>query len=138
MTSSAAPTTIEMLMPDISPPKHEVAAYVLALMMGVTAGVLEVKVSDLMLTAIAVMIFTMFLGAVWPRQPWRWLLLVATCVPILRLIAYLALSEHATRAAVLESFLGFLTGLVGVYGGALLNQAWQSLKKTTDPDKGIG
>ena len=81
-----------------------------------------------MLTALTVMIFTMFLGAMWPRKPWRWSLLVAGCVPILRGVAHFGLGEHASRAQMIESFMGFLTGTVGVYAGASLRRAMQVIK----------
>ncbi len=107
--------------------KRDLAGYLLSLIFGVVTGWLEIKVGDLMLTAITVMVFTMFLGAMWPRKPWRWLLLVAACVPILRGFAYFVYGERAARAQVIESCLGFLTGTVGVYGGATLRWVVQAL-----------
>ena len=82
-----------------------------------------------MLTAIVVMIFTMFLGLMWPRRPWRWLLLVAGGVPVVRGIGYFFLGEHPSRAQIIESFLGFLTGAVGVYGGSFGRRAIQALNQ---------
>jgi hypothetical protein len=112
---------------EIAKIKCDAAGYFIAPVLGLVAGWLEIKVSDLMLTALVVMIFTMLLGVIFPRRPWRWLLLVAVCVPILRAFAYFALAERASRAQIIESFLGFLTGTVGVYGGALMRRALQTL-----------
>jgi len=61
---------------------------------------------------------TMLLGALRPRRPWRWTLLVAVFVPLVQGVAYLLLTEKPYRAQIYESFLGFLTGIAGAYGGS--------------------
>jgi hypothetical protein len=92
--------------------------YLLAASLGICAGILDVKIGDLLLTALFVLAATMFLGAVRPEKPWRWILLVGVFVPILQLLAYWFLTEKPYRAQVYESFLGFLTGTAGAYGGS--------------------
>ena len=101
--------------------------YGLAVVLGAAAGWLDVKVSDLMLTAVVVMIFTMTLGVLRPRAPWRWMVLVGAGVPVARLMAGWFLAQHSSRAEIYESFLGFLTGTVGAYGGSLMRRALQML-----------
>ncbi|MGH9545890.1 MAG: hypothetical protein ACRD23_11815 [Terriglobales bacterium] len=92
--------------------------YILGAMLGVCAGVLDVKVGDLLLTALFVLAATMLLGALRPQRPWRWTLLVAVFVPLVQLAAYALLTEKPYRAQIYESFLGFLTGIAGAYAGA--------------------
>ena len=92
--------------------------YALGAGLGVCAGFLDVKFGDLLLTALFVLAATMLLGALRPRRPWRWTLLVAVFVPLVQLIAYAVLTEKPYRAQIYESFLGFLTGIAGAYGGA--------------------
>ena len=92
--------------------------YLLGAVLGVCAGVLDVKVGDLLLTALFVLAATMLLGALRPQRPWRWTLLVAAFVPVVQLVAYAVLTEKPYRAQIYESFLGFLTGVAGAYGGA--------------------
>jgi hypothetical protein len=41
-------------------------------------------------------------------------------VPIVELLAYLILTEKPSRAEVWESFLAFLPGIAGAYGGSLM------------------
>jgi hypothetical protein len=84
----------------------------------VCAGFLDAKFGDLLLTALFVLAATMLLGALRPQRPWRWTLLVAAFVPLIQLIAYAVLTEKPYRAQIYESFLGFLTGIAGAYGGA--------------------
>jgi hypothetical protein len=94
------------------------AVYALGVVLGMCAGMLDVRIGDLLLTALLVMASTMLLGALRPRKPWRWVLLVAACVPLMHLAAYLARAQMTDRAHVYESFLGFVTGIAGAYGGA--------------------
>jgi hypothetical protein len=92
--------------------------YILGSVLGIVAGLLDVKVGDLLLTALFVLMATMLLGALRPQRPWRWTLTVAVFVPLVQLIAYAVLTEKPYRAQIYESLLGFLTGIAGAYGGA--------------------
>ena len=62
----------------------------------------------------------MLLGALRPQRPWRWVLVVGVCVPLVELAAYLIMSQKPYRAQIYESFLAFLPGIAGAYGGAML------------------
>jgi hypothetical protein len=97
---------------------RDLPIYSLASILGICAGILDVKIGDLLLTALFVLASTMLLGVIRPERPWRWILLVGVFVPILQLLAYLFLTEKPYRAQVYESFLGFLTGTAGAYGGS--------------------
>jgi hypothetical protein len=99
--------------------KSDRGIYILGAVLGVCAGFLDVKFGDLLLTALFVMAATMLLGALRPQRPWRWTLLVAVFVPSVQGIAYLLLTEKPYRAQIYESFLGFLTGVAGAYGGSV-------------------
>jgi hypothetical protein len=92
--------------------------YALAAALGICAGILDVKIGDLLLTALFVLASTMFLGALRPEKPWRWILLVGVFVPLLQALAYWFMTEKPYRAQIYESFLGFLTGTAGAYGGS--------------------
>jgi hypothetical protein len=93
--------------------------YVVGAGLGIGAGVLDVTVGDLLLTALFVLTSTMMLGALRPERPWRWTVTVAVFVPVVQLAAYFFLREKPYRAQIYESFLGFLTGIAGAYGGAV-------------------
>jgi hypothetical protein len=103
--------------------------YVFGGLLGLCAGWLDVKIGDLLLTALFVLASTMLLGALRPEKPWRWTLLVAIFVPIVQLGGYLLSTQKPYRAQIYESFLGFLTGIAGAYGGAAgrrgLNELWR-------------
>jgi hypothetical protein len=101
--------------------------YTLGAVLGIGAGVLDVKAGDLLLTTLFVLVSTMLLGALRPQRPWRWILLVAVLVPVLQLLAYLFLTEKPYPAQIYESFLGFLTGIAGAYGGSVLRRLLNEL-----------
>lgn len=107
--------------------KNDRGIYVLAVALGVCAGLLDVKLGDLLLTALFVLAATMLLGALRPQRPWRWTLTVAAFVPLIQLIAYAVLTEKPYRAQIYESLLGFLTGIAGAYGGATARRGLREL-----------
>ena len=107
--------------------RSDVLIYFLAVLLGLSAGLLEVTVGDLLATALFVLISTMVLGFMRPRHPWRWTLLVGVFVPLMRLAAYLVMTQKPYRAQIWESALGFVTGVAGAYGGALARKGVDEL-----------
>lgn len=103
--------------------------YVFGALLGLCAGWLDVKVGDLLFTALFVLGATMLLGVLRPQNPWRWTIEVAACVPLIQLLAYFFLTQKPYRAQIYESFLGFLTGIAGAYGGALGRRGLSELFK---------
>ena len=97
--------------------------YVFAAFAGVFAGWIDIKVGDLLFTALLVLAPCMMLGLMRPQRAWRWAVVVGICVPVVELIGYLLLAQKPYRAQIYESFLAFLPGIVGSYGGAMLKQA---------------
>lgn len=114
------PKTNEQRPADDQRPASDVRHYILAVLFGIFAGWVEVKVGDLLFTALLVLAPCILLGALRPKRPWRWTILVAICVPIADLLAYLIMTQKPDRAQIYESFLAFLPGLVGAYGGAFM------------------
>ena len=103
--------------------KRDFSIYVLGAILGICAGILDVKVGDLLLTAFSVLASTMLLGAMRPERPWRWIIVVAVFVPVVELLAYVFLTERPYPAQIYESFLGFLTGCAGAYGGSVMRRS---------------
>jgi len=93
--------------------------YLLAALSGALAGWLDIKVGDLLLTAMVVLAANMLLGFLSPRKPWRWVVLVGVFVPVVEWLAYFFLSEKPERAQIYESFLAFVPGIAGAYGAAV-------------------
>ena len=93
--------------------------YLLAAMSGALAGWLDIKIGDLLLTAMVVVAANILLGFLSPRQPWRWVVLIGVFVPVLEGLAYFCLSQKPQRAQIYESFLAFLPGIAGAYGGSI-------------------
>ena len=93
--------------------------YLLAVMSGALAGWLDIKIGDLLLTAMVVLAANMLLGFLSPRRPWRWVVLVGVFVPVVEWLAYFFLSEKPERAQIYESFLAFVPGIAGAFGGSI-------------------
>jgi predicted MFS family arabinose efflux permease len=93
--------------------------YLLAALCGAVAGWVDIKVEDLLFTAMIVLAACMLLGFMRPRKPWRWVVMVGLFVPVAQLLAYHFLSQRRERAQVYESFLAFMPGIAGAYGGAI-------------------
>jgi hypothetical protein len=106
-------------------------AYLIAIFLGVIAGLVNLKIDDLLLTALLVLAFTMALGLASPHRPWRWTVLVAACVPLSLALAHLLFAQPTYRAQVYGSFLGFLPGIVGGYGGAFMRRLIRNLFRET-------
>jgi hypothetical protein len=110
-------------MNDQSRPKRDALFYGLAMGLGLFAGWISVEVGDLLFTAFLVLAPCMLLGALRPQKPWRWVVIVGVIVPLVQLAAYLFMRQKQSRAEVWESFLAWLPGIAGAYGGAMLRAA---------------
>lgn len=93
--------------------------YSLAVLFGLLAGWADIKVGDLLFTAMIVLGACMVLGFMRPQRPWRWVLTVGIFVPLMDWLAYFFLREKPNRAQIYESFLAFMPGIAGAYGAAL-------------------
>jgi ABC-type multidrug transport system permease subunit len=111
------------------PDKHEWFFYVLGAVCGIATGYADVVVDDLLLTALLVLSSCILLGMLRPRSPWRWVLTVGAFIPITELAAYLVLTVKPTRAQVYGSFLAFLPGVAGAYGGAIMRRVMDNLRQ---------
>jgi energy-converting hydrogenase Eha subunit A len=100
-------------------PGGDALYYGMAAIFGVAAAWADIKVGDLLLTAMIVLAACMLLGFLRPRKPWRWVLLIGVCVPVVELVAHFLMSQKIERAQIYESFLAFMPGIAGAISGAL-------------------
>jgi hypothetical protein len=107
--------------------QHDIGFYVFAVFAGMFAGWIDIKVGDLLLTALVVVAPCMVLGLMRPSRPWRWVVIVGVIVPIAELLGYVFLTYKPSRAQVYESFLAFLPAIAGAYGGAMLQQGIRNI-----------
>ncbi len=103
--------------------------YLLAALCGVGAGWADVAVNDLLFTALLVLASCMLLGMLRPRWPWRWVVVVGVCIPLTEAAAYFVLTVKPTRAQVFGSFLAFLPGIAGAYGGSIVRAVADNLRQ---------
>jgi hypothetical protein len=109
----------------MSTPRSDSTVHILGVVLALASGWLQIKVHDLLFTALLVVASAMVLGAIRPRSSWRWAILFPVLVPLTQLVARVVLVEKSTRAEVYESLLLFLPGIAGAYGGSVLRQTLQ-------------
>jgi len=109
--------------------KRDGWVYGLATLCGVGAGWADVVVSDLLFTALLVLSACLLLGMLRPRWPWRWVLVVGVCIPLTEVAACVILTVKPTRAQVYGSYLAFLPGIAGAYGGSILRRVMDNLRQ---------
>lgn len=116
-----------MPIPAEGPKASDRGIYVLGFCLGMCAGFLDLFAGDLLATALFVLVSTLVLGALRPAKPWRWIVVVGICVPLVRLGAYLLYKQKPYPAQIYESVLGFVTGIAGAYCGSVGRRAFQEL-----------
>ena len=102
--------------------------YALAALAGITTGVADVLVNDLLLTALLVLASCMCLALLRPRQPWRWVLAVVIFIPLTEWAVNLLSAIKPTRAQIYGSFLTALPGIAGAYGGSQMRAVIDNLR----------
>ena len=102
--------------------------YLFAASAGVTIGVLDLAVNDLLFTALLVLSACMVLGMLRPRWPWRWVVAVVIFIPLTEWFAYLLRTVKPTNGQIWGSFLVALPGVAGAYGGAVARLALDELR----------
>ena len=107
---------------------HDAWFYLLAALCGIGVGWVDVAVDDLLFTALLVVLVCMPLGVLRPRWPWRWVLMVGVFIPLTELAAYVLLTVKPSRAQIYGSFLAFLPGVAGAYGGSVIRTVIDNLR----------
>jgi ABC-type multidrug transport system permease subunit len=116
------------VLPEETPGQHgDFGYYLFAAIAGGLAGWVDIKVGDLLLTALVVLATCMLLGVFRPARPWRWVAIVAIMLPLADLLGYLVLTQKPSRAQIYESLLAFLPATAGAYGGALMRGAMRNI-----------
>ena len=116
--------TVSLDKPQPGPAKvhTSIFIYLLAFAMGLFSGWVNEKVDDALLTALCVLFFTMLMGVWKKEQPWRWLLLVWSGVPLMLAYYHFVVGWPHDRGQVYGAFLQALSGSAGAFGGHFMRQ----------------
>jgi hypothetical protein len=114
---------------DISRAGSDIWFYLLAALCGIGTGWADVAINDLLFTALLVLSAGILLGLLRPRWPWRWVVVVGVFIPLAELAAYEILTVKPTRAQIYASFLAFLPGIAGAYGGSFMRDVIENLRQ---------
>src|SRR5215813_10184168 len=104
----------------------------LAIVLGICAGFIEVKLGDILITAVTVLMSTLVLGFLRPQRAWRWIAVVGIFVPLARLTVYFAFGQRPYKAQIWAAALGFVTGIAGSYAGAMTRLGVDKLFRKQD------
>jgi ABC-type multidrug transport system permease subunit len=107
---------------------QDAGPYLVAAVCGIGTGWADVAINDLLFTALLALMSCMLLGLLRPRWPWRWVLLVGILIPLTELAAFLVQTVKPSRAQIYGSFLAFLPGVAGAYGGAVVRNVVDNLR----------
>jgi hypothetical protein len=102
--------------------------YIFAIVAGALAGWIDIKLDDLLFTALLVLAPCMLLGVLRPAKPWRWVLVVGLCVPIVELLAHFYLGQRLQRSQLYGALLTVLPGIAGAYGGSMMRGVINNLR----------
>lgn len=115
--------------PSAPHPARDLWLYLLGAACGIGAGLADVIVDDLLLTALLVVASCLLLGLLRPRMPWRWVVTVGIFIPLTELATYVIQTLKPTPAQVDGSFLLFLPGIAGAYGGSIMRRVFDNLRQ---------
>ena len=118
-----------MQAPQQTSTRSEALFYLLAASCGIGTGYADVIINDLLFTALLVLASCMLLGMLRASWPWRWVVVVGMFVPLTELAAYLIQTVKPTRAQIYGSFLAFLPGIAGAYGGSIMRRVFDNLRQ---------
>ncbi len=93
-----------------------------ALLLGIFAGWVYLRIGDAVLAAFLALAFSMALGAARPHRAWAWALMISLCIPAAEAFAILTLA-HQTSDKLPGSFIALVPAFVGAYGGFFMRKA---------------
>lgn len=125
--SASAPSTLEQTQSVPSTKRTIAIYYLLGIVLGAATGYVNIRVEDLMLTAVMVTAFAMLVAFIRPDRPWRSALLVTALIPIGEVVAFKIAGQKLNRAGISEAILAFLPANAGAYGGAALRMVVREL-----------
>src|ERR1700704_209729 len=110
-----------------TPRKSDAWFYLAAALAGTATAWADLRIDDLLFTALLVLASCMLLGLLRPSRPWRWVITIGVCVPLTELAASAFLAAKLSRAQIYGSFLLFLPGIAGAYGGSMMRRVLNNL-----------
>jgi hypothetical protein len=114
-----------------TPRKADAWFYLAAALAGTAAAWADLRIDDLLFTALLVLASCMLLGLLRPSRPWRWVITIGVCVPLTELAASAFPAVKPSRAQTYGSFLLFLPGIAGAYGGSMMRRVLNNLRQGT-------
>lgn len=94
----------------------------LTLFIGVLVGLMDLRTTEVQLTAFLMIAFGFFAGFAQPRRAWRWALMLGIWVPIFGAVAAGVRLTNARGVDVIVSLAAIAFALAGVYTGVVVKR----------------
>ena len=115
--------------PPASRRKTDASFYIGAALAGTATAWADLRIDDLLFSALLVLACCMLLGLLRPSRPWRWVITMGVFVPLTELAAHAFLPVKPSTAQIDGSFLISLPGIAGAYGGSLMRRVLDNLRQ---------
>jgi hypothetical protein len=106
---------------------NDIPYYIIGLLSGAGVGYVDVRVEDLLLTAVLIACACMLLGFMRPQRAWRWVVLVPLFIPVGQVLAYKVAGQRITRMDLSETFVALIPAIAGAACGAVARNAIRRL-----------
>lgn len=92
----------------------------------IVAGLIQIRQTNLLPTVAILLVFGLILGAMWPKDSWRWGLILGLGVPVAYIAApWLGLAViESSKPHILVSFFAILPALAGTSSGVALRYTY--------------
>ena len=101
---------------------RDLACTALSLALGLFTGWLDLHVTEVIVTILALVTSGLLLGLVQPSAAWRWAILIAIGLPIMELVAikFSMQTAEPARLDLLIALVALVFALLGAYTGVLI------------------
>lgn len=110
----------------------ERSVIIVALMLGIVAGIVDLFARSPQIAPIVIVIFSFLLSLTYPRKAWAWALLVGMGVPLVNMLALeLGYGYLRRPESIYLTYLALVPAFIGAYSAAMLRRhaARQELKQ---------
>jgi hypothetical protein len=106
-----------------NPRSPENSAIVVAVVLGIIAGAVDLVAGSPQIAAALIVVFAFLLSLTYPRRAWLWAILTAMFVPLLGALAVELGYAHLRRPeSIYATYLAFVPAFIGAYSAAFLRR----------------
>jgi len=111
---------------------YNLACTAIALVLGLVVGWLDLHITEVFITLIALLTAGLVLGLLQPAEAWRWPVLIVIGLPVMVAIAHATHMQTAEPAQfdIRVVLIALLFVFVGTYAGVIMRHSFRTLKSS--------